>query len=205
MQRRRRAAVIAASGGALALAVIGASAAAGQPAGTTPLYHLATGAQAAESGARITRTDSGIAFSIRTTGLAPRHADTVWVMVFNHPEHCRYSPRPGFRCGIGDLGVVPGVEADPRVEPSVLYGAGNVVGSAGRAGFGGHLTRNDTDGALFGPGVTRPRDAEIQFRIRDHGRAIPGLVDEQTHTFNGGCEPGQPNEGQCEDVQTTGA
>lgn len=205
MQHRGRAALIAASGGALALAVAGAPGAAGQPSGTTPLYHLATGAQAAESAARISRSDSGISFSIRTTGLAPRHAETIWVMVFNHPEHCRYAPRPGFRCGVGDLGVVPGIEADPRVQPSVLYGAGNVVGSSGRAGFGGRLATGQTDGALFGPGITRPRGAEIQFRVRDHGRAIPGLVDEQTHTFNGGCEQGQPNEGECEDVQTTGA
>lgn len=154
------------------------------------------------SSATVVRHDRGISFTVRTAGLAPGHADTLWVMVFNHPELCTHSPRPGVQCGIADLEPFGG---DPAIDSSVLYGAGHVIGSAGRATFAGSLAVEDTDGALFGNGVTNPAGAEVQFRIRDHGDAIPGLIDEQTHTFNGGCEPGQPNEGQCVDVQTSGA
>lgn len=56
---------------------------------------------------------------------------------------------------------------------------------------------------MFGRGLTNPTQAEIHAVVRTHGPVIPGMVDEQIHTFNGGCDPGQPNEGQCQDLQFT--
>ena len=37
--------------------------------------------------------------------------------------------------------------------------------------------------------------------MRTHGEPIPGLVNEQLQSFNGGCNIGEPNEGLCDDVQ----
>jgi hypothetical protein len=58
----------------------------------------------------LTRTDSGISFSLETTGLEPGHAVTIWWMVANP-----------------DGGV------------AVLYAAGHVIDDSGTAEFGGYL------------------------------------------------------------------
>lgn len=84
---------------------------------------------------------------------------------------------------------------------NLVYAAGNVTVGSGRSSYGARLNFGDDSGALFGPGLLRPRTAEIHVVIRTHGPAIPGMVREQISTFNGGCEDGQPNEGLCDDVQ----
>ncbi len=58
----------------------------------------------------LTRTDSGISFTLETSGLQPEHAVTVWWMVVNP-----------------DGGV------------AVLYAAGHVIDEDGTAEFGGSL------------------------------------------------------------------
>ena len=44
-------------------------------------------------------------------------------------------------------------------------------------------------------------DATIHLVIRTHGPVIPGMQMAQFGTLNGGCNPGEPNEGLCEDMQ----
>jgi hypothetical protein len=105
-------------------------------------------------------------FRVRTTGLAAGHADTLWVMVFNHPERCSHPPRPGVQCGIGDLEPFGG---DPAIDSSVLYGAGHVIGATGRATFAGTLAVGDADGALFGNGLTNPAEGRFPGRRRRRG------------------------------------
>lgn len=183
------------------VAVAVATPAAAAPAGRDepyPLHRLSDGAQVERSALTLVRTDAGVSFTVATSGLVPGNAYTVWVMIFNRPQFCTNPPSDGLRCGLGDFG-------SDLVGASVTYGAGNVAGGAGRAGFAGRQDVGDTSTALFGPGLTDARGAEVQVRIRDHGPAIPGLVDDQVHTFNGGCDQGQPNEGLCKDVQTSGA
>ncbi|MDQ3972803.1 MAG: hypothetical protein M3276_00350 [Actinomycetota bacterium] len=41
----------------------------------------------------------------------------------------------------------------------------------------------DHSDALLGPGLTNPMPAEIHAVVRTHGPVIPGMVDEQIHTF----------------------
>lgn len=117
-------------------------------------------------------------------------------------------------CGGGDL-------ASPDVGAGVLYGDGKVVGGSGRATFVAHLSTGDGDAVLgpppppfaFGPYEAGP-DNEFHVVIRSHGPATPGVVDDQVHTFGGGCEvevgptPGQQGDfpvpsavGECGDVQ----
>jgi hypothetical protein len=108
----------------------------------------------------LTRTDSGIAFSLQTTGLQAGHAVTIWWMVFN-----------------------------PDGPLSVQYAAGHVIDQGGAAEFGGHLQVGDTDGVINnGPGLLDARAANVVLVVRDHGPADPGRVDEQIHTF-GACNP----------------
>jgi hypothetical protein len=159
------------------------------------VHRFSDGQGVAGSAATLVTNPSGATLSLRTAELEPG-AYTIWWVVFNHAEHCTDRFDEGFECGPGDL-FAPGVNA------SVLFAAGNVIGGSGRAGFGARLRTGDDSAALFGPGLTRPTQAEIHAVVRTHGPVIPGMVDEQIHTFNGGCDPGQPNEGHCQDLQFT--
>jgi hypothetical protein len=108
----------------------------------------------------LSRTNSGIAFSLSTTGLTAGHAVTIWWMVF-----------------------------DPDGSVSVQYAAGHVIDEGGAAGFGGHLQVGDTEGVINnGPGLLDAQGANVVLVVRDHGPKDPGRVDEQIHTF-GACNP----------------
>ena len=52
------------------------------------------------------------------------------------------------------------------------------------------------DQVLFGEGLTDSFEAEIHLIARTHGEVIPGVVQQQITTFNGGCPPND-----CLDVQ----
>lgn len=41
----------------------------------------------------------------------------------------------------------------------------------------------------FGPGLLRPRRAELHIVLRGHGPAVAGEVAEQISSLNGGCTP----------------
>ena len=111
----------------------------------------------------LTRTQSGISFSLETSGLEPGHAVTVWWMVGNP-----------------DGGV------------AVLYAAGHVIDDSRTAEFGGHLQVSDSDGALPMGTDTTLEDAlqaTVTLVVRDHGPAKPGRIVEQIHTFDDFCNP----------------
>jgi hypothetical protein len=109
----------------------------------------------------VTRTSSGISFSLSTSGLEAGHAVTIWWMVFN-----------------------------PDGSVSVQYAAGHVIDQGGAAEFGGHLQEGDTDGVINGgPGLLDALAANVVLVVRDHGPADPPRVDEQIHTFDDVCNP----------------
>jgi hypothetical protein len=141
----------------------------------------------------LTRTGSGIALNLHTTGLQAGHAVTIWWMVFNNPEACIHgatTPDPTDpRCGMADI-------TNAAVGLSVLYAAGHVIDEDGVADFGAYLQEGDTDGALPGMklGLLDAAGADVHLVVRDHGPADPGRVDEQIHTI-GACNP------DCHDLQ----
>jgi hypothetical protein len=104
----------------------------------------------------LTRTDSGISFSLETSDLEPGHAVTVWWMVVNP-----------------DGGV------------AVLYAAGHVIDDSGTAEFGGHLQVGDSTGYAMGSDTTLEDalQATVYLVVRDHGPANPRTVNAQIHTF----------------------
>ncbi len=70
----------------------------------------------------------------------------------------------------------------PDGPPSaVLFATGHVIGGNGKGNFSAHLSESPG-------GLTNAEGAEFHMVIRSHGQPIPGMVDEQIHTFEGGCE-----------------
>jgi hypothetical protein len=121
---------------------------------------VATFAGAAVGTSTLTRTSSGISFSLSTTGLEAGHAVTIWWMVFN-----------------------------PDGSLSVQYAAGHVIDEGGVAEFGGALQEGDTEGVINGgPGLLDATGANVVLVVRDHGPADPSRVEQQIHTF-GSCNP----------------
>jgi hypothetical protein len=104
----------------------------------------------------LTRTDSGISFTLETSGLQPGHAVTVWWMVVNP-----------------DGGV------------AVLYAAGHVISDDGTTSFAGYLAVGDSTGYVMGDDTTLEDalQATVYLVVRDHGPANPGTVNAQIHTF----------------------
>jgi hypothetical protein len=108
----------------------------------------------------LTRTASGISFTLSTTGLEARHAVTIWWMVFN-----------------------------PDGSVSVQYAAGHVVGAGGSAQFAGFLRVGDTNGVINnGPGLLDALEADIILVVRDHGLLDRSQVNQQILTFDA-CNP----------------
>lgn len=135
---------------------------------------------------KLVRNKNGVSLTLNTSGLEPGSAVTVWWVVFNNPGACAGD------CDGTDLG-------NPNVAGDVIYGAGHVVGGNGTANFAAHLNEGDSGGSLFpqpSPGLIDAETAEIHIVVRSHGPAIPGMIDEQIHTVNGGCPPNV-----CEDIQ----
>ncbi|OLS22337.1 MAG: hypothetical protein HeimC3_31360 [Candidatus Heimdallarchaeota archaeon LC_3] len=154
---------------------------------TTTVHWLADNSEVIGSSATLVRTNSGISYTLHTSGLNPGDAVTNWWIIFNNPEACQDG------CGLDDL-FRPGVDASAR------FASGHVVGADSSANFAGSLKVGETDGALnvhlFGPGLINSREAEIHFIVRTHGPAVPGFIDDMLHTVDGGCQFGA-----CEDLQ----
>jgi hypothetical protein len=162
---KRRIVVALALVGLLSVVLISRAGAATQT--TSPV----TSSAGAVGTSTLVRTDSGIAFSLQTSGLPAGHAVTVWWMVVN-PD---------------------------AAAPSVLYAAGHVVDDSGAAEFGGSLQEGDTDGVveldgLSLEGLLDATGATVVLVVRDHGPARPDIVEQQIHTFNV-CNP------TCTDLQ----
>jgi hypothetical protein len=148
---KRRILVALALVGLLSVVVVSRAGAATQT--TSP---VTTFAGATVGTSTLTRTASGISFSLSTSGLQAGHAVTVWWMVFN-----------------------------PNGSVSVQYGAGHVVEEGGAAEYGGYLQEGDTEGVINGgPGLLDALAANVVLVVRDHGPADPRRVNQQIHTFD---------------------
>ena len=137
-----------------------------------------TGVPVEGTGAMITRTDRGVSFMVMTTDLTPGDAFSVWVVI-----------------------------VEPDNDVFVFNIAGGMANANGDLNFGAHVSTGTVPEAnglnifLGGGEVDHPRDAAIHLVIRSHGPVIPGMQMAQFGTLNGGCNPGEPNEGLCEDMQ----
>ena len=130
----------------------------------------------------VSTDENGAKMNLHTYGLQNGHAVTIWWVIFNHPENCEHGQLL-YRCGEGDL--FGSGEYYPQT--SIVYATGRIIGPDGIGDFSASLPKYSTLGALFGPGLTNPMEADIHLIIRDHGKALPILFKKQLTTFNGGC------------------
>lgn len=141
--------------------------------------------------ATLLRSQQGVDVRIATSGLDVNAAYTAWWVVFNNPAACVGG------CGRDDIG-------NPATGASVFYAAGFVTGLDGIANLTAHLSAGQLpqgidvrrgSGLMAGNGF----GAEIHLVIRSHGPIIPGMVNAQIGSFNGGCSVNQ-----CRDQQAVG-
>jgi hypothetical protein len=125
--------------------------------------------------ADLVRNNNGITCVIHTSGLVPGDAYSVWWVI----------PEDGML---------------------VFNATGGIAGGDGTASFAGHASTGPigpVDNSVVlsnGDGsFDQPRGDTITVIIRHHGSPIPGMINEQTGTFNGGCS--LKPAGTCKNVQ----
>lgn len=132
-------------------------------------------------GATLFRSKQQVEMRFATSGLNVNSSYTVWWVIFNNPGACVGG------CGLDDL-------SNPAVRASVLYAGGFVTGVGDSGNITAHLAAGDPPIGVdveLGNGLERGNGfgAEIHLVLRTHGTTIPGLVDGQIGSFNGGCSP----------------
>lgn len=143
------------------------------------------------------RTSNSVQMTLGMSGVPAGHVVTVWWVIFNHPEFCQFGEPAnastgfaGTRCGPGDLGIVPGLAADPRVDPLVTYAAGHATGSNGNAAWASYLSVGEPRGqVLLGSAFTNSLGADVHLIVHDHDAlANLGNIGDEIHSF--GSVPG---------------
>ena len=141
------------------------------------------------------RTSEGVGINIYATDLPANTPLTVWIVVFNNPNHCAAFPKGV--CGFGDLG-------NPMVNATIFWATGNYTDPGGNGYFQAYVTKGVNDRIQLVPGeLVNPAKAEIHFIYRAH----PIVFGEEWASINtpgGACPGGVENENpapdQCYDV-----
>lgn len=143
--------------------------------------------------ASIVRTANGVNLRVNTNSLVPRHAYTLWVVIFNEPGACLTAPAT---CTPDDL-----FNADAK--PDMLYGAGVIASGSGSATLAGRTEVGDVSGSVQAPvgllsnGLIDPYGAEIHLVVHDHGQMIPEFMPDMIQSLAGGCtDAGIPAQGE---------
>jgi hypothetical protein len=150
---------------------------------TSPVYWNWDPASPAGS-SMLVRTEAGLGFTYSTSSLPVGQVVTVWIVVFNNPEHCATRP-----CS------APADVGNPDVHADFLYGGGHIIGGSGRGNFGGHLQVGDTSGSGLAEvggtavGLLNPLTADVVLALHSHGPAASGqTLKAQLSSFLGGCQ-----------------
>jgi hypothetical protein len=129
------------------------------------------GAGTVVGSADLVRNNNGITCVIHTSGLVPGDAYSVWWVI---PD-----------------------------EALIFNASGGIAGGDGTATFAGHASTGPVgpvDGSVVlsnGDGsFDQPRTDTVMVVIRHHGPPIPGMINQQTGSFNTGCGAGG-----CKNVQ----
>ncbi len=144
-----------------------------------PVLDINTG-EPVDGTATLTRTDSGVGFTINTRGLQAGGTYTVWWSGFNHPEECEN------KCACGSPADFNGNSA--AAGASTFWATGRVADKYGQATFAATVAYGEFPDETFYPRGIDSAHAEVQLFIRGHGRPIPKLLEEQLTTFGGGCD-----------------
>jgi len=140
------------------------------------LFGTQTPVQPASS--TLNRNKNSVEATVHTYGLVPDHVYTMWWAVFNDPKHCTAIP-----CGMSDLSI-------PKVKGSVLWATGRVADARGQATFNAHLVASNPEGqVVLGPGLLKPKKAEVHLLIRHHNEvgANGATLQDQLTMLLAGC------------------
>lgn len=130
--------------------------------------------------AQVVRNDNGIAYQLRTTGLQPGNAYTLWLVVINNPSICAADA-----CTAGEI-------FNPASDSQVRFAAGHVAGGSGQGTFAGHVSEGALSGWLPNRELDDARGAEVHLVLNDHGPALPEFMPGMIHTYRGGCSDASP-------------
>lgn len=151
-----------------------------------------------------TATGRAVASDWVVNGLTPGDVVTVWWVFFTNQADCTAGVA-GSLCGASDLQTESTGPGFGYAGPAPMGGA--IADANGEASFG-PLTTDVVDEAaenpdfLIGNGLRDINTTEVHLVLRTHGKALGGtLEDSQLGTFNGGCLEGEPNVGQCANIQ----
>lgn len=153
------------------------------PASTTDLLTLPTLAEV-RGRSTLIRSKNGVRFKIKTTGLTPGNAYTLWMIVFNNPAECT-ARGPGL-CDGADL-------FNPAAEPDMMWGDGKIAGNQETVVFNGHKRVGSNYGTVQAPvglpstGLLNPQGAEIWLAVHDHGPMNPEFMPDMIRSIDGGC------------------
>lgn len=133
--------------------------------------------------------------TVLSSALEAYWAYSIWIVVFNHPEHC-IAPSA---CGVGDLEAFGG---DPRVKASVFWGSGFAADGTGSADTTLSIRPGLTNRELFGNtrnyGLLNFGGAEIHIVLRSHGLAgSRGPISSQIGTASDVCPLPPPDDRGC--------
>ena len=181
---KRRARLILATA---AILLAGSSAASAQPPETADVMNQGGLGVASPDGARVVRQPNGLAVSVSMPapasgsyvypdGTTPGSPEvfTLWVFVFNHPEHCTGT------CGPDDL-----------TNSDVEFGVYNAAGHANAGStltLSGHIKVGDP--AAAPPGITphplvNPAGAELHVAVTSHGALDPSTLPDEFRRLTG--------------------
>lgn len=140
-------------------------------------------------GSLLTRTNKAIKLNGYTTGLEPNSAYTIWWVIYNNPENCVDGAGTFDEVGCAKDEVVDPMLAE-EVQSSMLWAGGFITDSNGYANFSAELRKNNPLGEVaMGPGLLKPKEAEVHFLIRSHGEMKVGMVADQISTMMSNCMP----------------
>ncbi|MFC1748308.1 hypothetical protein ACFL2V_05825 [Pseudomonadota bacterium] len=137
----------------------------------------------------LTRDKKSIKMEGFTTNLEPNSTYTIWWVIYNKPELCVDGNGMFDEVGCGKDEVL-----DPELaeitKSSMLWGGGFISDAQGNAHFSAELYKKNPLGEVpMGPGLLKPKTAEVHFLIRSHGEMKVGMVKEQVSTMMANCMP----------------
>lgn len=141
------------------------------------------------------RTPNGVNYRLKTTGLVPGDAYTLWIVIFNDTNGCLDGTSGFSLCGPNDV-------VNDDAKPDMMYAGGHIVGGSGKAIFAGRRRAGDMSGSANDPvglpayGLYNPSGGEFHLVVHHHGPKLPEYMPDMIKTIDGGCtDTGVPAEG----------
>lgn len=118
----------------------------------------------------------GASMHLKSHGLTPGNAVTVWFVAIQKPERCQKNP-----CSpVEAMGM-------PEMEAVAVNGGGTVVAKDGTVEVSAYLPAGEVPTNLFDTDFVAPETSEYHLVIHDHGPLIPQIAADMLSSYRGGC------------------